>query len=253
MVGVRVSSRKFDFSRWGIEDTFQKWEEVMSDSRMSTCNFDDILLEDSHPVVQRSLQAAIEHNKKDLETTWLDLHMAFYREKGISWGTVKAPSDVRSSVWWSVTPARDQDIIACAHAIMGKRLPSVGDSSQNINITPFSSKRLTANNKEIEVSPAALPNAKWWHFKKKGFVIGEEQMCGQGFPTRAEELKELMEGTDDSTAHKLGGDAFTGTVVLVVKWAIIRACPWRPGATLAVSDEATNGALAALAASSSSA
>ncbi len=252
IVGIRLASRRFDFTRWGVEETFQTWSSVMSSLRMATCNIDEVLLPDSHPWVQASLRWAIDHVPREVEKTWLDLHMSFYKEKKLHW-PVKAPSAERSCLWWTAVPHREQDIIATTHKIMRKNLPSLCDSSQNIFITPFSSKRTTANGMEVEVSPTAMPGARWWHLKRLRYVTGEEKLCVQGFPTRKPELKVLMDETDDQTAHKLGGDAFTGTVVLVVKWALIRACPWvAERKTPVVSDETMQRALAALSASSSS-
>ncbi len=227
IVCIRLADRRLDWTRQGVEETFEMWEQQLKKLRMNPCDLEEVLLPDDHEWIQQSLTSAIARMRGDPEHTWLDLHMSFYKDKKLPWGGVKAPESTRSSLWWSAVPARDQDIIAvlCALHSPAKR-PALADTSQNIFITPLSSKRLDHDQREITVSPTALPGAKWWHFKNKRYCTGEEKMCLQAFPTRNPKYKGLLDDTDDSVRHKLGGDSFTGSVILVVKWTLIRVCPW---------------------------
>ena len=202
---------------------------------MCPCNLADVLLDEEHPLVQKSLLEAIEAKRKDVEKTWLDQHMSYYQSKGLTWGRVHPPSDHASCVWWSAVPHRDQDIISVICRLNRKAArPMLADTSQNIFITPFSSLRKNSNGESFTVSPTALPGSKWWSFVLLRYLIGEEKLCLQGFPTRSVELKKLVADTDDSVLHRCGGDAFSGTVFMAVKFALIRACPWaKPSASKA--------------------
>ena len=214
---------------------FASFREFVSAMHMPSPSL-HLVLQCSHGRMQRCLKDLLEirqeladkrAGKAGGNTAWETRHINYCRQKQIRFSTLKASAAVRENAFYSTLREDQQQLIAIAQEEFGEDLCI--DLSQTLG----SFSRVVPKRDDMAIA-TLMPTNDWWISlpERQGLLLGREALMLQGFPHH--QLDEVVESDADlkkvfseSFAMDLAGNAFSGTVVLVLLLALFLTLPWK--------------------------
>ena len=231
-VGVLPSNNLFCLD--DVTGFFASFREFLSATRMPSPSL-HLVLQCSHGLLQHCLKDLLEVRQeiaskrvgKAGNTAWETRHINYCRQKQIRFSTLKASAAVRENAFYSTLREDQQQLIAIAQEEFGEDLCI--DLTQSLGT--FS--RVVPKRDDMAIA-TLMPANDWWISlpERQGLLLGREALMLQGFPYH--QLEEVVESDADlkkvfseSFAMDLAGNAFSGTVVLVLLLALFLTLPWK--------------------------
>ena len=231
-VGVLPSNNLFCLD--DVTGFFASCREFLSATRMPSPSL-HLVLQCSHGLLQHCLKDLLEVRQeiaskrvgKAGNTAWETRHINYCRQKQIRFSTLKASAAVRENAFYSTLREDQQQLIAIAQEEFGEDLCI--DLTQSLGT--FS--RVVPKRDDMAIA-TLMPANDWWISlpERQGLLLGREALMLQGFPHH--QLDEVVESDTDlkkvfseSFAMDLAGNAFSGTVVLVLLLALFLTLPWK--------------------------
>jgi hypothetical protein len=248
--GVPVASARLLFgsynpsSKWltrgldcgKIDSVFVKFLENVRSSQRAPPSCEDLLLQATHPAVERNLSLRLVTPFEDKKKNWAEEHMKEYQNKFQRWGAMQCHTTDKDSPWFGVLSEREVDSLALNTAMHPMNLIFHADASITMKQFNMSRVQTPAERSDlkhtIHLAPAQQATARPWirgahalsGTRYGRLQLGRETMVLSGFPVGKH--YDVVDNTSEDALLVVGGQMLSPPVVLGWLSSLLAALPW---------------------------
>ena len=164
--------------------------------------------------------------------------VALCSSRGLDWGSLQAPPEVRASPWYDTLSSEQRDSLLFS---LATRAQSDRTVFRDIGWSPAKVRHSTANDAQKQVATTQLPKQVNWIIDGRNvprLQLGREAFLFQGFPTAR--VQQLVDVTSERLMGDIAGNMMSTTVVLATLMSMFASVSWRSDVQVSAADLTTS-------------